>query len=195
MPEEPQETQAVTESVTEPAAPPWGSDDEFNPEKAWSLIQGLKSDKEKLQARPVITPDQQQQLGEYQRLLEASKSDAERQSEELSRWQSDAQKWRDTAVSARVQALASNDFADPSDAVAAIGDVSAYLGVGGEIDEDAIKKDLVAVLERKPHWRKNADAAPGRVPLPNPAQGSRGGAPVSDPAAEFAAILQQRLTM
>jgi hypothetical protein len=30
------------------ATPPWGSDDDFKPEKAWSLIQALRADKEKL---------------------------------------------------------------------------------------------------------------------------------------------------
>lgn len=32
----------------EKPTPPWGSDEEFNPEKAWKLIQDLRSDKEQL---------------------------------------------------------------------------------------------------------------------------------------------------
>lgn len=32
------------------ATPPWGSDEDFNPEKAWNLIQNLRSDKESLTA-------------------------------------------------------------------------------------------------------------------------------------------------
>jgi hypothetical protein len=46
------ETEPTTESTetpkpTPPAAgprPPWGSDDEFNPEKAWNLLQNVRAD-------------------------------------------------------------------------------------------------------------------------------------------------------
>lgn len=173
--------------------PPWGSDSEFNPEKAWNLIQGLKADKEKLAAREVLTDDLKTKLTEYDKLVEASKTDQERQAEELARWQQDAQKWRSEAVTARVQALAA-DFADPSDAVAAV-DPAKYLDAGGQIDEAAIKADLDALLERKPHWRRSPGAGSAtapRVPSPHPAQGAGGGTSTADPAAEFAAILQGR---
>lgn len=180
---------------TAPAAtPPWGSDADFNPEKAWNLIQGLKADKEKLSAREFLDDDARAKLAEYDKLVEASKTDQERQAEELARWQQDAQKWRSEAVTARVQALAA-DFADPTDAIAAI-DPAKYLDAGGQIDEAAITADLNALLERKPHWRRSPGAgstpAP-RVPSPHPAQGAGGGTSTADPAAEFAAILQGRL--
>ena len=64
------EPQAGTEAAP-PATPPWGSDDEFDPQKAWNLIQGLKADKEKLSARPVLTDEMQAELAEWQRLKEA----------------------------------------------------------------------------------------------------------------------------
>lgn len=50
----------TTEQISEPAAeeaaegteaPPWGSDEDFNPESAWKLIQNLRGDKAKLQER------------------------------------------------------------------------------------------------------------------------------------------------
>jgi hypothetical protein len=178
----------------EPQAPPWGSAEEFNPEKAWNLIQALRADKDKLAARPALTDEQQKQIDEYQRLVEASKTDAQRKDEELARWQTDAEQWRARAVAARVHAIAAADFADPTDAVGAV-DPAKYLTAGGEIDEAAIQADLAQVLERKPHWRRSPDGSPApRVPAPNPAQGSGGGAPVAgDPAAAFAAILQSQM--
>lgn len=180
-------TQATTDT------PPWGDPANFDPEKAWNLIQGLRQDKERLASRPVLTDEQQQQLTEYQRLVQASKSDLERTTEELNRWQADAQKWRQAAVGSRIEALAAVEFADPSDAVSAL-DPAKYLDAGGQIDEAAIKADLAAVLEKKPHWRRAADAAPPtpRPPAPNRAQGAGGNA-APDPAAEFAAILQGQL--
>lgn len=177
----------------EPQTPPWGDDANFDPEKAWNLIQGLRADKEKLSARPALTDEQKQQLDEYQRLVEASKTEQERQAEELTRWQTEAQKWRSDAVAARVQAIAAADFADPTDAVGAV-DPASYIDAGGQIDEAAIRRDLTAVLERKPHWRRTPDGTPApRVPAPNPAQGVGGGSTTADPAAQFAAILQAQM--
>lgn len=189
-PTAPADAPAVT---PEPQTPPWGEDENFDPERAWKLIQDLRADKEKLTARPALTDEQQQQLAEYKKLVEASKTDQERQAEELSRWQTDAQKWRGEAVAARVQALAAVDFTDPSDAVAAV-DPNSYIDAGGQIDEAAIQRDLAAVLERKPHWRRTSDGiqAP-RVPAPNPAQGAGGGSTPADPASQFAAILQAQM--
>lgn len=184
----PEEQAQAAEQQNE--APPWGSDDQFDPTRAWQLIQDLKADKAKLASRPVITDEQKQQLAEYERLVEASRTDQERQAEELSRWQADAQKWRTTAVASRVQALAS-DFADPSDAASAL-DPASYLDAGGQIDDDAIRRDLAALLERKPHWRRPDSTTP-RLPAPNRAQGTSGTGTPADPATEFAAILQGQL--
>lgn len=59
--------------------PPWG--DDFDAEKAWKLVRNLRADKEKLAARPVLSDEQQQQLDEYNALVEASKTDAQRREE------------------------------------------------------------------------------------------------------------------
>jgi len=174
--------------------PPWGSDDDFDPAKAWKLIEGLKADKERLQARPVLTDEQKHQLDEYNALIEASKSDLERANEQVTRWQTEAEKWRASSVSSRVQALAADSFADPSDAVTALNDNN-YLDSGGVIDDAAIKADLAALLERKPHFRKiDPDSGKPRVPAPNPAQGASGNAPTAgEPRDMFAALLKQQL--
>lgn len=136
------------------------------------------------EAEPKIT--------EYDKLVQAGKTELERATEELTRWQSEAERWRSTSVTSRVEALAAGTFVDPSDAVAAV-DPSKYIDAGGQIDDSAIKADLEAVLQRKPHWRRQEGTPAPRVPAPNRAQGSSGGPAAADPAAEFAAILQGRL--
>lgn len=133
-------------------------------------------------------------LAEYEQLKAASQTDAERQAQELNRWQSEAETWRKAAVGNRIQALAAVDFADPSDAVAALAEHN-FLDAGGQIDEDAIRSELAAVLERKPHWRRPSEGAAApvtRTPAPSAAQGT-GGTPPNDPAAQLAAIVQGQL--
>jgi len=174
---------------TPPETPPWGED--FDAEKAWNLVQNLRADKEKLAKRPALTAEQQQKLAEYERLEEASKTELERKTEELTRWQSEAEKWRSASVASTVRALAAVDFADPDDAVRNL-DPAKYLDAGGTVDEQAIKTDLAALLDAKPHY-KRGESGP-RVPAPNPAQGSSSTSTPTDPAQEFAALLQGRLT-
>lgn len=134
-------------------------------------------------------------LSEYDRLVEASKSDLERANEAAQRWQQETERWRQVGVSSRVQALA-GDFADPSDALTALGDkVNNYIDAGGTINDDAIKTDLAELLDKKPHWRKATEAPKGpRAPAPNTNQGSGGGSkPALTARDEFAQILQAGL--
>lgn len=195
----------ITDSQAEPAAvvtPPWGSDDQFDAAKAWQLIEGLRADKTALASRPVMTDEQKQQLTEYQALVAASQTDAQRKDAELaakalevSNWQSEAERWRTTSVTNRIEALAGQDFADPSDAAAALSEPGKYLDAGGVIDEAAIKADLASLLDRKPHYRRPDGVPVVRTPAPNHAQGSSAnGATPADPAAEFAALLRQKMT-
>jgi len=129
---------------------------------------------------------------ELDQIRQQNQTEAERQAQELTKWQSEAETWRKTAVGARIEALAATDFADPSDASASL-DPAKYLDAGGQIDEAAIKTDLAEVLERKPHWRRAEGAPPARLPAVNPAQGSGGGRSPADPGTEFAAIIQSQL--
>ncbi|MDO4820911.1 MAG: hypothetical protein Q4A03_02525 [Rothia sp. (in: high G+C Gram-positive bacteria)] len=47
-----QTSEPAAEEATEGTeAPPWGSDEDFNPESAWKLIQNLRGDKAKLQEK------------------------------------------------------------------------------------------------------------------------------------------------
>lgn len=188
-----QEAQGAEGQQEQQSAKPWGDDANFDPAKAWSLIQGLKADKEKLAARPVLDDTAKQKLAEYDKIVEAQKTEAQRAQEELQRWQTDAEKWRGTAVASTVRALAAADFADPDDAVRNV-DPAKYLDAGGVIDEKAIAADLAKLLEAKPHYRRPEQSTGPRPPRPNVNQGSgQNGRSAGDPAQEFATILQGSL--
>jgi len=73
------------------------------------------------------------------------------------------------AVTAEVKAAASG-FADPDDAAAFL-DLSKYATSDGDVDTEAVRTDLAALLVRKPHLGKTPGS---RLPAPNPAQGSSG---------------------
>lgn len=173
--------------------PPW-ADSEFDAERAWKKIQALEADKEKLARRPVLDDATKAKLAEFDQLKAASQSDLERKTEEATRWQTEAEKWRATSVSSTIKALAAADFEFPEDAVNAL-DASKYLDAGGTIDEKAIQADLTQLLEARPNWKRGASSeTTPRTPRPNQAQGSGvNGKAAADPAAEFGAILQAAL--
>lgn len=191
--EQGQPAQGAAEGSQQSTQPPWGSDEEFNPERAWKKIQALEADKEKLKARPTLDAETKRKLAEYDALVEAQKTEAQKQAEETARWQTEAETWRSTSVKSTIKALAATDFEYPDDAVGAL-DPAKYLDAGGTIDEKAIKADLAALLDARPKWRRGEGESQGpRTPRPNPAQGGGNGQPSSDPAQQFAAILQGRL--
>lgn len=146
--------------------PPWGDPESFDPEKAWNLIQGLRADKAKLSERPVLDDDARAKLTEYDRLVEASKTDLERAQEAAQQNEQRATRAEQRAVKSEISRLA-DAFADPSDALDSL-DPSDYVTDDGDVDTEAIKADLAELLERKPHWGKPAERSGMR---PNPAQG------------------------
>lgn len=121
-------------------------------------------------------------LSEYDRLVEASKSDLEKAQEAAAKNEARATSLLTRAVKAEVKALAAEGFADPDDAATAL-DPSKYATTEGDVDTEAIKADLAALLERKPHWAKSGQAPALR---PNPAQG-RSASPPATAAEQIAA--------
>ena len=179
--------QSQGEPAEAPKEPDWKAEARKWEARAKENHQKLKD------AEPIVS--------QWKALEEASKTELQRaqdalarKDEEIAREQTARVQWQTQAVSSRVERLAADQFADPSDALAAISDPGKYLGAGGEIDEAAIRTDLAAVLEKKPHWRKPEGAPGPRVPAPNPAQGSGvDGRAANDPATQFAALIQQQL--
>ncbi|MCW2900305.1 MAG: hypothetical protein JWO67_2570 [Streptosporangiaceae bacterium] len=96
------------------------------------------------------------------------------------------------AVKAEMKAAA-GDWADPSDAPRYLDDLSKYVTADGDVDSEAIAKDLAEVLKNKPHLGKGATPRPGLKP--DPSQGARGepatGKPTSLGQALGEAVRQQ----
>lgn len=113
-----------------------------------------------------------------QELEDAQKTETERLTEAAQRAQARAAAAEQRAVASEIRALASSGFADPTDAVEALGGNAAqYVDADGVIDEAAIRDALEGLLDRKPHWRKPpaGDPVPAAppVPRPDPSQGPR----------------------
>ena len=108
---------------------------------------------------------------ELQRIKDADKSESERLTDQLQRANEQVAKTRQRLVRTQVQALAMAGFADPEDAVGAL-DLDSYIDSDGDIDEAAIRSDLDALLERKPHWAKTQPQEGPRRPVPDRTQAS-----------------------
>jgi hypothetical protein len=180
-----------TAEAAQPAEPDWKAEAQKWEKRSKENYAKLK------EAEPKLT--------EYERLMQASKTEDERRAEELVRWQTEAEKWRGASVSSRIEALATGIFADPTDAVTALAEPGKYLGADGAINSDAIKSDLADLLTRKPHWaagQTEADdaATVARAPWFNPAQAASAAgyvngpsSPSGSPADQFAALIQTAL--
>lgn len=132
-------------------------------------------------------------LAELQRIKDSEKSESERLNDQLEQAREQVTKTRLRLVRTQVQALAMTGFADPEDAVGAL-DLDSYIDSDGDIDEAAIKADLDALLERKPHWAKTQPPEGPRRPAPDRTQASganRKQAP--NPEDEFAGWLKPQL--
>lgn len=179
---EPQET--TTAPVAEGAhADPWA-----DPDAARKEIEKLRRESASYRTK---VRDLEPLAAKARELEDAKKSEAERLTEQLAGERDRAAKALHTAVSSKVEALAAKAFADPEDAAGAL-DLTSYVDADGAIDADAIRRDLDALLERKPHWAKPADTGPRR-PAPDRTQGSSGNGQrtPSDPATEFANWFKQ----
>lgn len=175
--EEPQQTTKEEAPPAQEAVeqkPPWG--DEFDAEKAWNLVQNLRNDNKKLSSREVLSADAKQKLAEYDKLVEASKSDLERLQDAVSAEKARADQLLTSAVESKVEALA-NQFADPSDAAAFL-KLDEYARPDGTVDSEKIKADLADLLARKPHLGRTGEA---QEPKPYPGQGASGSGPVGKP--------------
>ncbi|MEV7975445.1 hypothetical protein [Streptomyces sp. NPDC086519] len=130
---------------------------------------------------------------ELQRIKDSQKTESERLNDQLTRATEQITQTRQRLVRTQVQALAAGGFADPEDAVGAL-DLGSYIDSDGEIDEAAIKADLDALLERKPHWAKPQPPEGPRRPAPDRTQASgANNQRAKDPADVFAGWLKPQL--
>lgn len=137
--------------------------------------------------------EQEPLLAELQRIKDAEKTESERLNDQLTAAQEQITKTRQRLVRTQVQALAMTGFADPEDAVGAL-DLDSYIDSDGDIDEAAIKADLDALLERKPHWAKTQPQEGPRRPAPDRTQASGANKKQApNPRDEFAGWLSTQL--
>jgi DNA repair exonuclease SbcCD ATPase subunit len=130
---------------------------------------------------------------ELQKIKDSEKSETERLADQLATANERIAATRQRLVRSQVQALARAAFADPEDAVGAL-DLDSYIDSDGDIDEAAIKADLDALLERKPHWAKPQPQEGPRRPAPDRTQASGANKQRSlEPADEFAGWVTSRL--
>lgn len=107
----------------------------------------------------------------FDEIEDANKTEAEKLTAAKEAAEAKADAAISRAVKAEIKALASNDFADATDAESAI-DPKQFVDDNGEIDTEGIKARLAEILETKPHWRKTT-SAPAPTPRPDPGQGPR----------------------
>ena len=147
--------------------PPWGSDDDFQPDKAWKLIQNLRAEaaEYKAKAQPV--------LEEHERLRRASQTELDRAREDLNAIAEREQAWRNKAVSAEAKSLA-DQFIDADAAIALVGDLSGFADTDG-VDIEALRSRFDQLAHDKPHLLK---PPPGFTPNRAQSQSGTGQIPI-----------------
>lgn len=128
-------------------------------------VEKARSEARGLRAR---VKEAEPKLAEWEKLVEASKTDAERAAERLTAAEAKAAATTRRLVAAEVRAHAGG-FADPADAALFLKPAEEYLDADGDVDAARIKADLAAVLKAKPHLAKTPDR---RGPAPDPLQGA-----------------------
>jgi len=177
--------QETPETETAPEADPWA-----DPDAARREIEKLRRQAAKYRTKA----GELEPLAQKARELEdAQKTEAQRMSEQLTAAQQRIQAVQQRAVRSEVKALASAEFADPEDAHAFLS-LDSYVTEDGDVDTDAIQRDLKGLLQRKPHLAKPVDNSP-RSPRPDHTQGSSGNGnrSTSEPSAVFADFMKGAL--
>lgn len=148
--------------------PPWGAD--FDPARAWHTITQLRAREAELAKQPRLSAEQQQQLTEYQRLVEASQTEAERQQNALAAAQREVETTRADAI--RYKAAAT--FGIPAEHFD-------LLGSGSEEEISARAEKVRALLTAQ---AAAAVTPPAGAPQTRPVEQLRGGATPAHPASE-----------
>lgn len=136
-------------------APPWGSEDEFNPEKAWKLIQDLRRDKERL--KPLADKAKE--------LEDASKTEGERLAEQAAEAASRAEAAERRALLA--EARAERPSLTPAQVARLQGDTVDELLADAEELYGPIESQATPKPTRRPTERLTPGAVPGAAPEPS----------------------------
>lgn len=153
MEDEQQTVEQQPEAEEQAPKPPWGSDDEFDPDKAWKLIQNLRAEKEQL--KPLAQKARE--------LEESQKSEQEKLQERLASLEQDNK--QATVETARLKVALSKGLSE----------VQARRLVGQTVEElEADADELLASFKpdepgnRRPQERLRPGASPDAEPEPDP---------------------------
>ncbi|MFC9285375.1 hypothetical protein [Streptomyces sp. NPDC057052] len=192
------ENEETTEQVeTEPQQPETAPEAEQRATDPWADPETARKEIEKLRKESAGYRTKAKELEPLARkakeLEDAQKSEQERLTEQLTAAESRIKAVQQRAVRSEVRALAAAQFADPDDAHAFLA-LDSYVTDDGDVDTEAIQRDLADLLKRKPHLARPADNSPRR-PAPDRTQGSSGNGnrSSSDPGVIFAGLMDQAL--
>ncbi|WP_237205762.1 hypothetical protein [Rothia nasimurium] len=149
-----QTSEPAAEEATEGTeAPPWGSDEDFNPESAWKLIQNLRGDKaklqEKLSAQAGKAASEEEEPSEPEPEPEESKAESEPTVEQLK-----AEKQALQVELTKMRALHANGLPE---------EMAEFLPNGSD-------EEIGLAVEKLLKFRGSATPAAGQPLPPNPAQ-------------------------
>lgn len=168
----PAPAQEPTQQQPPAETPPWGEN--FDPERAWKTITNLREREKELSKQPRLTPEQQQQLAEYNRLVEASKTEEQRREEAVAAAAREAETARAEAL--RYKAAATYGIgADHFD----------LLGSGTEEEITARAEKLASLLAAQ---KAASTTPPPAAPQSRPVEQLRPGATPSGSTSEEDAI-------
>ena len=171
-PADPQPAPTAPDSAAEAPTPPWGSDDEFDPARAWALITNLRNENADIRAKtdPIVAAHEQQRRD--------AMADTDRLREDLTTASAATDLWRNQAIQAKAEALAAGKFVSTEVALKLIGDLSEFATDDG-IDTDRLTARLDALATEHPFLVPQQQNPPPQGLLPNRAQGQSGTGPLS----------------
>lgn len=169
--EAPPVTPPATPPAADPPKPPWGSDEEFDPQRAWSLIQNLKNVNADLKAKtdPIVAEHEAQRL--------AALSAQDRLQEDLDKTAARELTWRDKAVQGEAKALAAGKFVHTQAALKLAGDLSEFATEDG-VDTVKLTARLEELAQEYPFLVAQATPPPGFTPNRGQGQSGTGQIPI-----------------
>lgn len=129
--------------------PPWG--DDFDPEKAWSLVKNLRGDKEKQKQQLEQAAADREELERLRN--EKLTADERALQEAVEKAQAEARsaaesEWRPKYQTAQLRGIAGSIIKDPDrlESFMSITDSSKFVGEDGDIDQEKVMGHLTAIF-------------------------------------------------
>jgi hypothetical protein len=161
-----QEVPVQQPAQQEPAnQPPWGDANNFDPDRAWRLIENLRDELKTYKDRtdPIVE--------EHEKSRRAAMDESARLKEDLGRTSSELEAWRTHAVQSISTQMAASRFIDSDAALALVGDLSQFTA-NGRVDTDKLSLAFDQLAASKPHLVAQQQQQRGFTP--NRAQGASG---------------------